>query len=383
MAAKRLNGVTYAIRDVLEEARKVEATGKKLLKLNIGDPNAYDHDTPEHIKNALVEAINSRKNGYSDSQGVKELREAVCRKNKAKGVDCAPEDVLVSSGLSEAVNYLLAAMVEPGDNVLLPSPCYPLYKAFTIFYGGKPRFYAADAEWNPDAEDLRNKIDENTKAIVLINPNNPTGALYEEKTVREIAGIAAEHGVPILSDEIYDEIVFEGKHVSTASLTDSPVITMNGLSKNYVAPGWRVGWATFTNFDDELKNAVLKLARLRLCSPTPMQYAAATALQRGFQKEFLDVLRPRRDLTFKRLNELPGVSCVKPGGAFYAFPSVEGPWETDKKFVLELLRETGVLTVFGSGFDAPGKHFRTVFLPDEATLNQAFEAMQSFLEKRV
>ncbi len=383
MTAKRLEGLTYAIRDVLEEARKVEAGGKKLLKLNIGDPNSYDHDTPEHVKRALVGAVQNRKNGYCDSQGVPELRRAVCDKNKAKGVDCTPDDVFVSSGLSEAVNYLLAAMVEPGDNVLLPSPCYPLYKAFTAFYGGEPRFYASDGEWNPDADDLRGKIDDKTKAIVLINPNNPTGALYPEKTLKEIAGVAAEHGIPLFSDEIYDEIIFEGKHVSTASLTDAPVVTMNGLSKNYVAPGWRIGWAAFTNFDEELRESVLKLARLRLCSPTPMQYAAAAAVKTGFQKEFLEKLRPRRDLTFKRLNELPGVSCVKPQGAFYAFPSIDGPWETDKEFVLELLRETGVLTVFGSGFGAPGKHFRTVFLPDEATLNQAFDAMQGFLEKRV
>ncbi len=393
--ARRLEGVTYAIRDVVLEAQKLEKLGHKVLKLNIGDPNAYDLDTPEYIKDALDQAVRSGHNGYSDSQGFLPLREEVCHYNQSKGFQSTADNVVVTSGLSEGVNLLLGAIVEPGNNVVMPSPCYPMYDAFVSYYGGEKRLAAMDESnnWAPDIDDLRKKVDENTRAIVVINPNNPTGALYPEKTLREVIDVAGEYGVPILADEIYDELVYEKPHKAIASLTkDVPVVAMNGLSKNFIAPGWRIGWITFCNFpDDTLRNAFLQLCRIRLSSSFPAQVASAEALRNtkaysDAKADFIPKLRKRRDITYKRLNEIPGLSCVKPEGAFYAFPRInEGPWPTDKEFVLQLLREKHVLTVYGIGFSQPPntKHFRTVFLPNEEILEESFNRIEAFMKENV
>lgn len=393
--AQRLNEVKYAVRDVIAESAKIEKQGHKVLKLNIGDPNVYDFDTPEYIKDALCRAVHEGKNSYSDSQGWLPLREAIVKSSKRRGFDSVPENVVVTSGLSEAVHLLFGAMVESGDNVIIPFPSYPLYDAFISYYGGEKKLSLLDEEdnWAPSVGDLRKNLDGNTRAIVLINPNNPTGALYPEKTLREVIDVAGEYGVPILADEIYDELVFGRQFKSMASLTkDVPIIAMNGLSKNYIAPGWRVGWVTFCNFpDDSLREAVMKLARVRLSSSFPAQVASAEALNNRAEYEkakaqFLPKLEKRRDITFKRLNEIAGLSCVKPEGAFYAFPRINsGPWPTDKEFVLELLREKHVLTVYGVGFaEPPGtRHFRTVFLPDEQTLEEAFNRIEEFMKEKL
>jgi len=388
--AERVQDIQYAIRDVMDEAQKVEASGKRVLKLNIGDPNAYDFDTPAHIKKALYNAVENRKSGYGDSQGVKELRDAITADNKRKGIACTPDDVVVTAGLSEATLMLFASLLEKGDNVLLPSPVYPQYDALAKFFDGEPRFYSCNEEneWEPDVDDLRKKIDSKTQAVLIINPNNPTGAVYDTKTLKKIIAVAGEHEIPVLSDEIYDRMLYDKPHACTASLTkDFPIVTMNGLSKNYLAPGWRIGWITFNNFtDDSLKDAVMRLARARICAPNPFQHAAAHALTQANpeEKESLAKLRKRRDLTYKRLNEIPGLSCTKPEGAFYAFPQItKGPWKTDKEFVLQLLREKGVLTVWGEGFHEPQgtKHFRIVFLPEERVLEAAFDAIEEFMRE--
>ncbi len=393
--ARRLDGVTYAVRDVVAEAQKLEKQGHKILKLNIGDPNVYDLDTPDYIKDALDKAVRAGFNGYSDSQGYLPLREEVCHYNKTKGFDSTPDNVVVTSGLSEAVNLLLGAMVEPGDNVVIPSPSYPLYDAFVSYYGGEKRLALLDESngWAPDVDDLRKKVDENTRAIVVINPNNPTGSLYPEKVLRDVIAVAGEYDIPILADEIYDELVYEKKHTSMASLTkDVPIVSMNGLSKNFIAPGWRVGWITFCNFpDDSLKNAFMQLARIRLSSSFPAQVASLEALKNRkayaeAKKQFIPKLQKRRDITYKRLNEIHGLSCVKPEGAFYAFPRInEGPWPTDKEFVLQLLREKQVLTVYGIGFAEPHgtRHFRTVFLPNEQVLEESFNRIDAFMKENV
>ncbi len=395
-AAKRLDGITYAIRDVVAASTELEKQGRTILKLNIGDPNAYDFDTPEYMKKALHEAIDGRHNGYADSQGLVRLRQAVVSQNKRRGFDSEAEDVVVSSGLSEAVNFAYASLLNPGDEVMAPSPTYPQYEALAKFYGAKNVYYELVEEngFQPDVEQLRKLVTTKTRAIVLINPNNPTGSLLPEKEVRKFIDFAAEHKLVVMADEIYSEMVFDEPAVAAASLSkDVPILAMNGLSKNFLAPGWRMGWVTFCNFpDDSVKKAFVQLCRLRLSASNPVEHASAVALENTAEYEpakngMLAKLKKRRDLAFKRLNGIPGISCVKPGGAFYAFPQIhdgKGVFESDKQFVYDLLNENGVLTVFGSGFaQKPGtKHFRIVFLPPEETLEQAFGEIEKFMRKR-
>jgi aspartate/methionine/tyrosine aminotransferase len=395
-AAKRLDGITYAIRDVIAASQELEKQGRTILKLNIGDPNAYDFDTPDYVKKALHEAIESKLNGYADSQGFLRLRQAIVAQNHRRGFDSTTENVVVSSGLSEAVNFTYASLLNPGDEVMSPSPTYPQYEALAKFYGAKNTYYELVEEngFLPDVDDLRKHVTAKTKAIVLINPNNPTGSLLPEKEVRKLLDFAGEHGLVVMADEIYSEMVFDETAVAAASLSkDVPIIAMNGLSKNFLAPGWRMGWVTFCNFpDDNVKKAFIQLCRLRLSASYPVEYASAVALENTGEyepakRQMLEKLRRRRDLAFKRLNEIPGISCVKPGGAFYAFPQIhdeKNVFADDKQFVYDLLAEHGVLTVFGSGFaEKPGsKHFRIVFLPPEETLEKAFGEIEKFMRKR-
>ncbi len=386
-----------------------------MIWLNIGDSNENDFDKPDYVKKALVKALENRMGGYADSSGYLPLRKAVAEGNKRKGFDTPAEKILVTSGTSEATNMLYGCLLNPGDAALVPSPCYPQYENMAYYYGAEPLFYELDEENNfqPDFDSLE-KIVEKTngenggskkgknkiKLLVAINPNNPTGAVMEEKTVRKLVEFAGEHGLLLVSDEIYDEMVFGKKPRAAASLSnDVPTVTLNGLSKNFLAPGWRVGWASFSNFeDDALINAVAQLCRLRLSASYPAQFAAAEALNNTGEyeierKKMVEKLRARRDLAYQRLNELPGVSCAKPEGAFYAFPQLhdgggemgrKGVWEDDKKFVYELLEQQRVVTVFGSGFaQKPGtKHFRIVFLPQEKVLEEAFSRMEKFLKSK-
>jgi tyrosine/nicotianamine family aminotransferase len=393
---ERVKGIEYAIRDVLVAAKEVEKKGKKILYFNIGDPVAYGFDTPDYVKRALFDATSKGFNGYADSQGVLPLREAVCeREKRLNGVDLTPNDVMVTSGTAEAISFLLGALIEPGDELLLPGPSYPQYLSVTKFYGGKAVTYRNIEEegWKPDLDDLRKKINKRTRAIVLINPNNPTGAHLDEKQVKEFVDVAAENKLLLISDEIYDQIVYDGKSVNTAAVAkDVPVLVSNGMSKIYIAPGWRIGWMYFHHTRgelNELKDALMRVARIRLSANQPCQHAAATAL-RGPQDhipKFVNELKKRRDAMVKRLNEIPGLSCVMPQGAFYAFPkvTVDGKrWKDDKDFVLDLVKETGVLFVYGSGFDVTygSNHFRAVTLPPVEMINEAMDKLDKYMRQK-
>ncbi|MBS7621033.1 aminotransferase class I/II-fold pyridoxal phosphate-dependent enzyme [Candidatus Bathyarchaeota archaeon] len=392
---ERVRTIEYAIRDIIVYAKALARAGRKIYYLNIGDPVAFDFDTPEHIKQALFEAVKSGANAYSASEGLPELREAISEKEKRlNGVDISADDVIVTSGISEGIQMIMAALIDVGDEILLPGPTYPPYISYTRFFGGKPVTYETVEEqgWQPNVKDLERKISSKTRAIVIINPNNPCGALYDEKILRKILDLAAEHGISVISDEIYDQLVFEKKFVSTASLAkDVPVIGMNGFSKAYLMTGWRLGYMYFYNPRGELKElkeCVEKEARIRICANTPAQKAGVAALKgpQDHIREMISKLRARRDYAWKRLNEIKGISCTKPEAAFYVFPKIHGVgsrWKTDLEFVLDLLKETGVLFVHGSGFCPVygAGHVRGVFLPPIEILEEAFNLLESYMKK--
>jgi len=394
-ATERVRSIEYAIRDVVVLARKLEKQGKKIIYLNIGDPVKFDFNTPNHIKQALKEAVDEGANWYSPSEGLPELREAVCEKEKkVNGVEISPENVIVTQGISEGIQMLMAALVESGDEVLVPGPSYPPYISYVKFFGGKPVSYRTNEDngWQPDISDLRSKITRKTRAIVWINPNNPSGALYSEKDVKEVVNLAGEHKLFLVSDEIYDRIVYKKGFVSTAHIAkDVPVIGMNGFSKTYLMTGWRLGYMYFHNPHGELKElkeCVEKETRIRLCANTPVQKAGVAALKgpQGHIAEMVKKLRERRDYSWKRLNNIEGVSCTKPEGAFYVFPKVNevgSKWKTDEEFAHQLLEKTGVLVVYGSGFDPTygSGHFRAVILPPIETLKKAFDLMEQFMAR--
>ena len=394
--SERSQGVNYAIREVVVPARKLEKKGVKVLHLNIGDPNKYDFDTPQHMKDALYEASLDNFNGYSPSEGVTELREAIIEREKRRNnVKYSLDDVCVTSGVTEGLQILLNASLDLHDELLIPGPTYPQYTLITSFNGAKPIPYKCVEEehWQPDVEDIRKKVNNKTKGIVLINPNNPTGALYSKKIVKEIIDIAGENNIPIISDEIYDDMVFDEKQIATATLAkDVPVITFNGFSKVYLVPGWRVGYTLFHHNGalDAIQDAFMRIARSRLCANSVCQYACIAALKgpQDHIKKVNDKLRKRRDFAYKRLNEIDGISSVKPQGAFYIFPRIEamnkGIWKDDKEFVLDFLHSKHVLVVHGSGFcQTYGKdHFRAVILPTIEMLEEAFNRLEDFLKEK-
>jgi tyrosine/nicotianamine family aminotransferase len=394
---KRVRTIEYAIRDVIPYAKQVAKTGKKIYYLNIGDPNAFDFDTPPHIKEALVKAVESggKANAYSPSEGLPELREAISQKEKrVNNVAISPEDVIVTSGISEGIQMVMAALISPGDEILLPGPTYPPYISYARFFDGKPVTYKTNEEngWQPDIDDLRKKISKKTRAITIINPNNPCGALYESKVIKEILNLAGEHDITVLSDEIYDQIVFDKKFVSTAHLAkDIPVVGLNGFSKAYLMTGWRLGYLYFHNQQGrlkDLKDCVEKEARIRLCANTPVQKAGTEALNgpQDHLKTTVEKIKQRSNFAWKRLNEIDGISCAKPEAAFYVFPRIHGVgsrWKTDMDFTLSLLRETGVLFVHGSGFDTVygAGHVRIVVLPPLDTLEKALDEIEGFMKR--
>ena len=395
LPSKKAKDISYAIREVVVYARQLEKKGIKVLKMNIGDPIAYDFDTPQHMKEALYKAALDGYNGYAPSEGYEELRKAIAEREKRRnGMDYDIDDICITTGVTEALQIFLASCLNGGDELLVPGPTYPPYNLITTFHGAKPVPYATiESEgWQPDIDDIRKKINGKTKGIVIINPNNPTGALYSSKVVKEIIDVAAEHGLAIVSDEIYDDIVFEGKQYATASLAkDVPMLTFNGFSKVYLVPGWRIGYALFNNPNgelDELKDAFLRIARARLCANSVCQLAMIEALK-GSQRhieEMVKRLRERRDFAYKRLNEIEGISTAKPQGAFYIFPKIESNvWKDDKEFVLDVLNEVHVLFVHGSGFcPIYGKnHFRAVILPPIEMMEEAFNRLEAFMKKRL
>ncbi len=388
--ARRTENIEYAVRDIVLVAQEAKKKGKQLLFLNIGDPIQYDFRTPMPLVEATYQAMCENFTGYSASEGVDEAIEAIRREARQKGIE--PVDIFITTGASEAIDFALTALVNEGENVLVPYPGYPLYTAILAKLNAEPNPYFLDEDnaWQPDLNDIESKINPRTRAIVIINPNNPTGAVYSRETLEGIVEIAKKHHLVIFSDEIYDKLVFDGKsHISIASIDpDVPVVTFNGLSKCYLAPGFRIGWGIVSGPWEVVKDfveAIHKLARARLSTSHPKQYAIPVALN-GNQthlEEVIQKLQRRRDLTVKMLNEIPGLSCVKPEGAFYAFPRVEIPGVSDREFVKELISETGVVVVHGSGFgQKPGTaHFRVVFLPPEETLAEAYERIKDFMKR--
>lgn len=396
-AAKRTKGISYAIRDVVLPAKKLEKTGVKVLQINIGDPNKYDFDTPQHMKDALYQAAQDGFNGYAPSEGYHELREAICDREKNRNnVDYSTDDLCVTTGVTESLQMLLDAMLDANDELLIPGPTYPQYSLIAHINDAIPISYRCleEENWQPDVDYIRKRISNRTKAIVLINPNNPTGALYSKKVIKQIIDVAGEYNLPVVSDEIYDDMIFEGKHHATATLSrDVPVITFNGFSKVYLCPGWRVGYIMFHHNGEleEVQEAFMRIARSRLCASSVAQKACIAALK-GSQDHIGEVnskLKERRDFAYKRLNEIPGISTSKPSGAFYIFPKIEAMdqkiWKNDKEFVLELLEQKHVLVVHGSGFcPIYGKnHFRAVILPELEKLEEAFDKIESFMKEKI
>ncbi len=391
---KRASNIEYAIRDVIVHTQELVKKGKKIYYLNIGDPAAFDFKTPQYVKDALCKAIDEDKNYYSVSEGIPELREAIVRKEKrVNNVDITSNNVIVTEGISEGIEMILAALVEKGDEILFPGPTYPPYISYTRFFEGTPVSYQTieDEGWIPNIDDLRSKISPKTRAIVITNPNNPTGSVYNGKMIKEMLDIAGENNLPVLSDEIYDQLTYDKEFVSTSNLSkDVPVVGLNGFSKVYQMTGWRLGYMYFNGEGkqlDDLRMGVEKQCRIRLCANTPVQIAGAVALDgpQDFVKEIVEKLKQRRDYAWKRLNEIEGISATKPEGAFYIFPKIHDVgtrWKTDMEFVVQLLKETGVLIVNGSGFDPVyGKdHARIVFLPPCEELEEAFNCLEHFMK---
>jgi aspartate/methionine/tyrosine aminotransferase len=389
--AARAAGMEYAIRDVVLPARELEKKGVKVIRLNIGDPDAFDFDAPEHIKRAMFDAILEGHNGYGESEGEVGLREAIAAREKRKnGNELSISDIIVTTGITEGIQLLLGALIEPGDELLVPGPTYPPYSSVTKFYGGVPVAYRTIEEegWRPDVEDIRAKITPKTKAILTVSPNNPTGAVYSASDLKAICDIAGEHELPLISDEIYDMLTYGVEHVSPSAVSaDVPMVILNGFSKSYLVTGWRVGYAIFRDAGEklsDLKEAFLREVRARLCASNPAQRAMIAALEgpQTHVQKMVKTLRKRRDYAVRRINCMERLSVTSPDGAFYLFPKIEnGPWKSDLEFVLHVLREGHVLFVHGSGFDGKygNMHFRSVFLPPLETLEKAMDGLEKAL----
>ncbi|WP_374256749.1 pyridoxal phosphate-dependent aminotransferase [Aquabacterium sp.] len=394
--SSKLANVCYDIRGpVLEKARQMEEDGHKIIKLNIGNLAVFGLEPPDEIVQDMIRNLSGAA-GYTDSKGLFAPRKSVVHYCQEKGIQgVTVDDVYLGNGASELIVMALNAMLNEGDEVLLPSPDYPLYTAAVSLSGGRPVHYVCDEadDWNPDIADIRAKITPRTKAIVVINPNNPTGALYPESLLKEIIQVAREHQLIVLADEIYDKTLFDGNtHTSMASLADDVLfLTFNGLSKNYRSCGYRAGWMVVSGEKRHAKDYIEglnMLASMRLCANTPGQLAIQTAL--GGYQSIKDLVAPsgrlckQRDLAFEMLNKIPGVSVVKPKGALYMFPRLDPkiyPIADDQQFAYELLAEEKVLIVQGTGFNwAHPDHFRLVFLPNSDDLAEAINRIARFLE---
>jgi len=389
--AVRTEEIKYAVRDIVVLAQQAAKSGKEMLYLNIGDPNLFDFAPPSYIIDETYKAMQKNKNGYSASSGIPEAIKAIEEEANRKGIDNVL-DIFVTTGASEAIEICLTALVNDGENVLTPTPGYPLYTAISskLQMMENPYYLDESNGWQPDIEDIKSKINDKTKAIVLINPNNPTGSLYSKEILLQIIDLALEHNLVIFADEIYDKLLFDGKkHVSIGSLNkDVSCITFGGMSKNYFVPGFRIGWGIVSGHKEILSNyieAINKILRARLSANHPEQYAIKPALggNQAHLVEAMAKLTKRRDITVEMLNAIPGISCVKPEGAFYAFPKIELKDGNDAKFVAHLIKETGVVVVPGSGFgQVPGtNHFRVVFLPNEEILTKAYKNIEAIYSK--
>jgi len=388
--SKKVAGVEYAIRDIVLAARKVQEKGMQVDYLNIGDPVQFGFQPPNNVKQALIDAINKGENYYSTSEGLLELRQEIAKKENAKGLSISADEILVTNGVSEGLDMVISSIVEEGDEVLLPGPYYPPYASYVRLHGGIPVEFAVDLNNStPDIDDIKSKITSKTVAICLISPNNPTGVVFNENSLKELVDIANQHKLYIICDEIYDQIIFDEKFVGIGKVAeDSPIIVLNGFSKVHLMSGWRIGYIAFNQSPqlEAIRENLPKLARVRIATSLPVQHAAIESL-RGSQdyiNDFVSEIKKRRDLVVKRLNEMPGISCPNPQGAFYAFPKIEDHrFGTDKEFVTKLLETKGVLTVHGSGFGKQygSGHFRLVYLPSLEVLDSAMNKIEDFVSQ--
>ena len=384
-----MSTVTYSIRRVVAEAHKAEAAGKRIHYLNIGDPVAFGFDTPAHMLDAVTKALRDGENGYGPSVGLRLAREAVAAENTSRGWPTDADRVILTSGSSEAIDFVLTALADPGDEVLVPLPTYPLYTAILHKIGAREVCYRTDPSngWQPDPSEIARLITPRTKGVVVNDPNNPTGAAYSQSIRQQLLNVADHHNIPMIADEIYQDVAFDGPVAPIGSLDpEAPVISLSGLSKGYLAPGWRTGWLSVGG-GDRLKDvlaAITKLAEGRLCSTMPMQRAIVAALtgDRSHQPKFRAALRERAELVWKRANAIPGISSTKPSAAFYAMPKVRlPPGKTDADFIIDLVHATGVLCVHGSGFgmDPAAGYFRMVTLAPPSQLDEIWDLIASFV----
>ena len=393
--SRKLTDVCYDIRGpVLDEAKRLEESGHKIIKLNIGNPAPFGFEAPEEIIVDVIRNLQASE-GYCDSQGLLSARTAVVQHYQLQGIDITePDDIWLGNGVSELIQQALQAMLDDGNEVLIPSPDYPLWTAATSLAGGSPVHYRCGEEsgWLPDLDDITAKITERTKAIVVINPNNPTGAVYPPSTLRAIADLAQRHGLVVMADEIYDKILYDDAvHTTFGSIApDVFTLTFNGLSKAYRLAGFRSGWMVVTGpraHASSYLEGMSVLANMRLCANVPAQHAIQTAL--GGRQSIRDLvlpggrLREQRDTALAALREIPGVTCVTPKGALYVFPRLDPevyPIRDDQRFVLDLLRAQHVLLVQGSGFNWPEPdHLRIVTLPRSDDLAEAIGRLGAFL----
>jgi alanine-synthesizing transaminase len=396
LKSQRLNNLKYEIRGATyQKALELESQGFKIHNLNIGNPAPFGFDSPDEIVHDIIMNLRNAQ-GYSDSRGLFAARKAVMHYTQTIGIqDVEINDIFIGNGVSELILLSMQALLNPGDEILVPSPDYPLWTASVALSGGKPVHYVCDeqSDWNPDLEDMESKITSRTKGIVLINPNNPTGAVYEKDVLIRIAKMAEEHGLIIFSDEIYDKILYDGAvHYPMGSLvTETLCVTYGGLSKNYRSAGFRGGWMILSGAKQKAKSyteGLLLLASLRLCANVPTQYAIQTALG-GYQSINELVIPSGRlhkqiNLVYDRLTSIPGITCVKPKGSLYVFPKIDLKkfgLQNDEQFVYDLLSEQKVLVVAGTGFNyVSDDHFRIVILPTVDELNQAMDKLEFFLE---
>ncbi|MFB4194909.1 pyridoxal phosphate-dependent aminotransferase [Streptomyces carpaticus] len=391
----KLANVCYEIRGpVLEEAMRLEAAGHRILKLNTGNPAAFDFECPPEILEDILRNVSSA-HGYGDAKGLLSARRAVMQHYQTKGIHLSVEDIYLGNGVSELIQMSMQAMLDNGDEVLVPAPDYPLWTASVSLAGGTAVHYRCDeqSEWMPDIADIERKITDRTKALVVINPNNPTGAVYSDEMLRQLADVARRHRLVLCSDEIYDRILYDGAtHTPLAAIApDVLTLTFNGLSKNYRVAGFRSGWLAVCGPKDNAGSYIeglTILANMRLCANMPAQHAVAAAL---FGRQSIEQLvlpqgriGAQRDVTYDLLTQIPGVTCVKPKGALYAFPRLDPKVykiKDDRQMVLDLLRAEKIMIVHGTGFNWPEPdHFRIVTLPSVTQLTDAITRIGTFLD---
>jgi alanine-synthesizing transaminase len=397
LKSHKLSGVCYDIRGpVLDHANWLEDQGQKIIKLNIGNPGAFGFDAPDEIFQDVIQNLREAQ-GYCHSKGLFSARKAVMQRYQAQGIDgIQVEDVIMGNGVSELIVMAMQALLNPGDEILIPSPDYPLWTAAVSMGGGTPMHYRCNEAdgWQPDIADIEAKITANTRGIVIINPNNPTGAVYSEEVLQKLVALAEKHNLVVFADEIYDRIVYDDAvHIPLSSLvTETLCLTFNGLSKTYRLAGFRSGWMLITGTKERSGSYIEgleMLASMRLCANAPAMLAVQTAL--GGRQSIEDLILPggrllaQRDLAYKLITDIPGVNCVMPKSAMYLFPKLDPeiyPVADDEQLMLDLLKEERILMVQGSAFNLDSKqHFRIVFLPDQEQLSESIGRFANFLER--